>query len=115
MWQISGKCSLYLSNKPADINLRLSDSTCSTSVFWLRDRNVPYIVDVLIWSVAAQIYLYPLIAEDIIRHLVAYQVDATRMALIMMSVLQLHNVPCMIGTENSADAMYSHVVHVLLI
>lgn len=35
------------------------------------------------------------------------------MALIMMSVLQLHNVPCMIGTENSADAMYSHVVHVL--
>lgn len=38
------------------------------------------------------------------------------MALIMMSVLQLHNVPCiMIGTDNSADAMYSHVVHVLLI
>lgn len=40
------------------------------------------------------------------------------MALIMMSVLQLHNVPCIMigpGTENSADAMYSHVVQGLLI
>lgn len=69
------------------------------------------IVNVLIWSVAVS-------SHCLIHHKTSCSISnyGTRMALIMVTVLQLHNVPCiMIGTENSADAMYSHVVQGLLI